>query len=188
MAWAILCNWWYLCKVKNLCDEPSKNSSAIGLLQAATPTHEPDEPTLIDKEAVPTKEMAEAPPEEMILSKEAGPAEDLGNPSTFTTLFQFGSDKIRLGREFNDWLSEIESQQANIQQIRITGHTCELGPDAYNLELGLKRAFAVKQLMIDKGFPGVKIEVKSKGKEAPLNANATDQDREQNRRAEIMIN
>jgi len=184
MSWAILCNWWYLCKVKNLCDGPSKNSSSLGLLQAATPAQEPAEPALIGKEADPATEMAEAPSEEMIGSNEENP----GYPSTYTALFQFDSDQIRVGSDLNVWLSEMRSQPGEIQQIQIIGHTCDLGPNAYNVELGLKRALAVKQLMIEQGLPADKIEIESKGKESPLNANSTDQDREQNRRAEIMIN
>jgi len=183
MAWVILCNWWYLCKIKNLC-----NGETVGVLQAATPS-EAMEPALVENEAAPRKEKAAAasdditPPKAVALEKA-----ELSPPSTFTTLFQFDSDAIRVSSELSDWLSEIQSQSGQIQRVRIIGHTCELGTKSYNHELGLRRASAVKQLMIEQGFSVANIEVESQGKEAPLNTNATDQDREQNRRAEIMIN
>ncbi len=130
----------------------------------------------------------EPPSKKLTGSSEDEPTEEDPNyPSAFTIRFQFDSDQIRDARELGDWLSEIRTQPGEVQHINIIGHTCTPGSPAYNKELGLKRALAVKQLMIDQGFPGDKIEVESRGKEIPLDANATDEDREQNRRAEIVI-
>lgn len=187
MGWAILCNWWYLCKIKNICDGDSANKSGVALAQATPPALRPVEPALIENQPEVIETKAEAPAEEIIPVNDDAPAKADPPSSTFATLFSFDSDKVRIESELSDWLSMMRSRQKEIQQIQIIGHTCELGTDAYNYELGLKRAVAVKRLMIEQGFPGEKIEVASKGKEAPLNANANDQDRGKNRRAEIMI-
>ena len=51
MGWAVLCNWYYLCHIKNVCN--GETQSEAGMLQAAAPALVPVEPSLIEMEVVP---------------------------------------------------------------------------------------------------------------------------------------
>jgi len=70
----------------------------------------------------------------------------------------------------------------------VAGHTDSTGPDAYNYELGQKRAASVaRYLMSHKGLDPLRVTAVSYGKTAPLADNATREGRRKNRRIEILV-
>jgi len=69
--------------------------------------------------------------------------------------------------------------------LRITGHTCDLGPAAYNQRLSERRAAAVREYLVASGaLPADRIVAIGKGEEDPRYPN-TRADRSKNRRCDI---
>lgn len=71
--------------------------------------------------------------------------------------------------------------------VHLTGHTDADGDQAYNEQLGLKRANRGKAYLMKKGVPEDQISVESKGKLEPLADNSTEEGKQKNRRVEIVI-
>lgn len=70
--------------------------------------------------------------------------------------------------------------------IVLAGHTArDLGMDAVQGEIALKRAQAVKEYLVSKGVPEGSIKTKSYGSEHPIASNETEEGRTMNRRVEI---
>lgn len=72
-------------------------------------------------------------------------------------------------------------------QIIVEGHTDTRGGDAYNLQLSQKRADKVRAALIARQVPPARVVSKAMGKTNPRRAEATDEDRRLNRRAEIVF-
>jgi outer membrane protein OmpA-like peptidoglycan-associated protein len=72
-------------------------------------------------------------------------------------------------------------------QIRIEGHTDNIGADEYNNRLSLQRAEAVKQFFIEMGIGADRIVTSGKGKTVPVADNDTEMGRSLNRRVEIHL-
>lgn len=69
----------------------------------------------------------------------------------------------------------------------IDGHTDSVGPDAFNVELSLKRAESVRTYLIEQfGFSGNRLVARGFGERKPLVGNETQEGRKQNRRVEIL--
>ena len=69
--------------------------------------------------------------------------------------------------------------------LEIAGHSDDEGEIAYNKELSLQRAFAVKAYLVHKGIPEGRLMAKGYGDEKPIADNETEQGRQKNRRVEI---
>ncbi|MFB3852160.1 MAG: OmpA family protein, partial [Acidobacteriota bacterium] len=71
-------------------------------------------------------------------------------------------------------------------EINITGYTCKLGSDQWNLTLSKRRAESVKKYLLDHGISESRIaKVEGKGKADPIADNNTKEGRSKNRRVEI---
>jgi outer membrane protein OmpA-like peptidoglycan-associated protein len=72
--------------------------------------------------------------------------------------------------------------------MEIEGHTDSVGPAAYNIDLGEKRAMAVRDYLHDDlGIALNRIEVISYGESQPVTDNKTRQNRAENRRVVIKV-
>ena len=69
----------------------------------------------------------------------------------------------------------------------ISGHTDDVGTEAYNMSLGGKRAKAVYGFLINYGVEEARLTTMSFGEEKPKSAGASDADRELNRRAHFKV-
>ncbi len=67
------------------------------------------------------------------------------------------------------------------------GHTDDVGPEAYNLQLGERRAQAVKDYMLEQGIAEARIGIKSLGETMPAVPNDSPPNRALNRRVEFEI-
>jgi peptidoglycan-associated lipoprotein len=74
---------------------------------------------------------------------------------------------------------------ATIGKVRIEGNCDEFGTDEYNHALGLKRARAVKSVLISNGIPSNKISIVSYGESNPVCTGKSAPCHAKNRRAEI---
>ncbi len=78
-------------------------------------------------------------------------------------------------------------KQFTTVRIRITGHCDERGSDQYNIALGMRRATAAKDYLVQAGIDASRIEVASLGREVPIDAASTEAAWAQNRRDEFDI-
>ncbi|GJQ49108.1 exported protein [Candidatus Kuenenia stuttgartiensis] len=99
--------------------------------------------------------------------------------------------------EYKKWdiKEEFESNLTNIVdvleknpdlQIRIEGHTDNIGSMKYNIDLSQKRALAVKDYLVEKGIHESRISTTGFGFKHPIAPNVTEEGRALNRRAEIV--
>ena len=72
-------------------------------------------------------------------------------------------------------------------KIELHGHTDSVGPEEYNMKLGLKRAEAVKKYLVDHGINPDNIITKSFGETKPIAPNDTKEGRRRNRRVEFHL-
>ena len=100
--------------------------------------------------------------------------------------FDFGKATIR-ERSFV-YLNRVADlmNQKGIQ-LKLAGHTDNVGSDAANLSLSRNRADAVKNYMINKGVKSSKIEAEGFGESKPIESNKTASGRQKNRRVEFTI-
>ena len=70
--------------------------------------------------------------------------------------------------------------------VEISGHTDNVGNAKKNKTLSLKRAQACRQYLVDKGIEGSRITAVGFGGERPVAPNDTDENREKNRRIEVV--
>ena len=71
--------------------------------------------------------------------------------------------------------------------INIIGHTDNTGSSEYNMELGQRRADALRYYMMNMGVPAYRIKCESRGENEPAATNDTDEGRAKNRRASATI-
>lgn len=79
-----------------------------------------------------------------------------------------------------------ETLKDNKETIQLTGHTDNTGSPEYNLDLGLRRAGAIRDLLIAKGITSDRISIASKGLTLPVDTNETEEGRQNNRRVELV--
>lgn len=94
------------------------------------------------------------------------------------------SDKMRL-----DKIATRLKQEAPGARLTVTGHTDNVGKDAYNQKLSERRALSVTDYLVESGVPRSSfVEVTGMGESQPVADNSTADGRAMNRRVEIKIN
>ncbi|MBI3506821.1 MAG: OmpA family protein [Proteobacteria bacterium] len=108
-------------------------------------------------------------------------------PRAFTVFFDF--DKSNVSDDANRVLVQAaESAKSGVfTRIRATGHTDTVGTPRYNMALSIRRANAVRDVLVREGIPATQIVVVGRG-ETQLLVPTPDQINEpRNRRVEIVI-
>lgn len=72
-------------------------------------------------------------------------------------------------------------------QFLVTGHTDARGTEAYNRDLSLRRARAVRDALVAQGVPVSKLRVRGEGESQPVATNETESGRARNRRVEVSL-
>lgn len=109
------------------------------------------------------------------------------SPQHFVLYFRFDSEELtdESRRLVQDVLSTVK-QRPDPEVVAI-GHTDTMGTPTSNVELGLRRANAVRTILIDAGLPAASIAVRSHGEGALLVHTADGVVEPRNRRVEITV-
>lgn len=109
-------------------------------------------------------------------------------------LVYFDFDKSKLKQRGKEQLDSLAAALAAVPgaTIQVSGHTDGLGAEAYNLQLGERRAKAVKSYLVSKGITAERISFESFGKCCPvelelINGRDNPDGRARNRRALINV-
>jgi len=127
-----------------------------------------------------------------------GPASNEGCPENFLDQetvdlaakginFDTGKYSFRPGvTEILDGVATLLNQDYALQfKFAVNGHTDNVGSEALNMTLSNNRANAVKEYLISKGVDGSRLVTKGYGESMPIDTNATNAGRLNNRRVEI---
>lgn len=102
--------------------------------------------------------------------------------------FPFHSSNPKLSNAATNYFKEVvqwlNSNPAH--SVVLTGHTDDIGKAKNNLNLGLKRAVEIKNMMIKLGANATQIDVASMGETQPIADNQTESGRRKNRRVELV--
>ena len=96
--------------------------------------------------------------------------------SKFSQVFQAGCERLA------QWMLENPGVD-----IRIVGHTDNVGSMPFNMALSLDRAAAVKGFLMERGVEAERIETQGDGPTNPVGDNETEEGRALNRRVEVVI-
>jgi outer membrane protein OmpA-like peptidoglycan-associated protein len=108
-------------------------------------------------------------------------------PSSFTLYFAGGAEMLTPESEAE--LATIKREIAGrpASEVMVIGHTDTVGGLEANDKLSLKRATAVREILIAAGVPGEKIETAGRGEREPLVKTGDEVAEPQNRRVEISV-
>jgi len=104
-----------------------------------------------------------------------------------STKLKFDFDKSVVKPEYYGLLQNVKDYiEQNDLRVLIVGHTDSKGSDAYNMALGMRRAVAVRDKLLEFGLDPARIlGVESRGESEPIAPNDTEQGRFENRRIEF---
>ncbi len=116
------------------------------------------------------------------------------NAFTFTNMtfsdanFEFGSDEFRPGEPFLYYADSVKTylERHPEKSLTIIGHTDSIDTEAYNYDLGMRRAENAKEYFRELGLTA-EIETLSKGEMAPVASNRTPEGRQKNRRVKFIL-
>ncbi len=150
---------------------------------------EPDKPEVVEPEVV-EPEVVEPEIVEPIKPDVVEPEAEKDYKSVIViknVLFEF--DKSQLRPSFKKTLQEdfADLEDKSQKEILIAGHADERGSNEYNLALGERRAYAVKQYLISLGFYANNVKIISYGEEKPLDPSHSEEAWSKNRRAETKV-
>lgn len=99
--------------------------------------------------------------------------------------FEFDSDKLTSQAE--DRLDNVVNALKSSQDfdVRVEGHTDNVGPESYNQELSQRRADSVKRYLVDHGIAPSRLNTQGYGESQPVATNDTEAGRAKNRRVEL---
>ncbi|MEQ8798850.1 MAG: OmpA family protein [Salinisphaeraceae bacterium] len=101
--------------------------------------------------------------------------------------FEFNSDRLTADAE--NRLDNVVNALMTAEDIdvRVEGHTDNIGSDAYNQELSQDRADSVKRYLVEHGIEPGRMTTEGFGESKPVASNETDAGRAENRRVELHV-
>lgn len=102
-------------------------------------------------------------------------------------LFESGEAELQPGARGN--LEDVVELLGNEpdKSIRIEGHTDSTGPAQANLALSERRAQAVRDMLVEMGIDGGRIEAVGMGEDFPIASNETPEGQARNRRVDVIV-
>lgn len=109
----------------------------------------------------------------------------------FDAMVFFELDSAKLKSEAVVELNEaaaLLNLHDELSQIEVGGHTCDLGPAAYNQGLSERRANAVRDFLVNEGdVDPDRLVVRGYGEDRPKVPNTSNANRQENRRVELVV-
>jgi len=142
--------------------------------------------TVSEKITVPEK-VIPAPvitvPEKVTAPEPVPPVADLKRVINF----DFRSDEVSAAyfAKIDNVVHEANNRPGSI--IKVEGHADNIGEPVYNLDISMRRALAVKKLLVEKGVESRKIQLALFGDSKPVASNSTESGRMSNRRVELLV-
>lgn len=167
---------------------PSADGRASALLvRDARGEHLLDQPYAATVRRLGKNTAQQSTPEEVQEHFAAALAAQPARPRSYVLYFQEGSNVLtpESQAEFVKVKGEIVGRAA--AEVMVIGHTDRVGSLQANDALSLKRAEAVRELLIAAGVSGDKLEVAGRGEREPLVATADEVAEAKNRRVEINL-
>jgi outer membrane protein OmpA-like peptidoglycan-associated protein len=144
-------------------------------------------PTLAVPDAAPAAVVVPAPAQQPAPAPQAVAAAPMAGPRAFTVFFDFDKSNITPDADRVLVQAAESAKSGEFTRIRATGHADTAGPPRYNMALSIRRANAVRDVLVREGIPASQIVVVGRG-ETQLLVPTPDQTREpRNRRVEIVI-
>ncbi len=108
---------------------------------------------------------------------------------TFNSGLQFETNSSELGSDTRANLNSLATtlKKYDDTAVVIEGHTDNVGDDAYNQSLSVKRAHSVESYLATQGVSASRVTAKGYGEQQPLNGNLNDAEKQINRRVEVAI-
>ena len=131
------------------------------------------------------REKAEADLAKLAAVKE----EERGLVVTLSGSILFRSAEAALMSSAKEKLDQVAKAliAVHARNLIVEGHTDSRGSESYNQGLSQRRADAVRDYLVQKGYPADHIQARGKGKGSPIADNASPEGRANNRRVEIVI-
>ena len=167
VLWIAGASYWYVCKIRGDCKQAAAPSAEI---QAAADTLAPT-------------------PEQLLLASVEEAKKFIGASGIQKGFFASSSAAGEMGGISSEYLEKLKLVLGNnpATKIELTGHADITGPEAFNMELGLRRAEFVKSFLVNAGINAEQIVTSSKGSSEPAASNSTPEGRAANRRCEIKV-
>lgn len=124
------------------------------------------------------EEVPSAEPEQVVVRNEVGM-----DAAAFFELDRFAL-RTQYEAELSAIMDAIRSDR-RVSRVAVTGHTCDLGPEAYNLGLSERRASAVAAFLIANGVDPAEIDIRGAGEAEPSHPNDGAANRAKNRRVDV---
>jgi len=158
-------------------------SCAKQTMQSQTETNPQQEAPVASEEPAAPIAPAEAPAEEAA-------APTVTEAAIVNEKIYFGFDSAALSDQAPPILTQMADYLRTNPDLRVTvqGHCDERGTEAYNLDLGARRAQAVKMFLIDQGIQTDRLATMSYGEAQPEAMGHSEASWAQNRRAEFVVN
>jgi outer membrane protein OmpA-like peptidoglycan-associated protein len=104
-----------------------------------------------------------------------------------SVLFEPGQATLKSEALQNVYSLVTFMQEDSERTAIIEGYTDNVGSDAFNVDLSLRRAEAVRGFLIKNGVSGERVTARGYGEASPVASNDTEAGRQQNRRVEIVF-
>jgi OmpA-OmpF porin, OOP family len=132
----------------------------------------------------------EAPPQPVVAPAPApAPQEQVAEvPREYLVFFDW--DRADITAEADQIIRAAADNAKKVGSVRIatTGHADRSGPDAYNLGLSLRRAEAVRAVLVRQGIAAQEIEIFARGESEPLVPTPDGVREPRNRRVQVILN
>ena len=167
VLWIAGASYWYVCKIRCDCKE------AVAPTVATPGTADTLAPT----------------PEQLLLASVDEAKGYLTASGTQKGFFDSSSATGDMNGISDEYLKKLKLVLDNNPSARleVTGHADVTGSEAWNIELGLRRAEYTKALLVNAGIKAEQIVTSSKGSSEPAASNSTPEGRAANRRSEIKV-
>lgn len=136
---------------------------------------------------LPHFSMPEAPPPPPAVAEAPPPVPTKEKIVLRGVHFDFNKANIRAdAKPILDQAAAALKEQSSVD-VTVEGHTDNIGSDAYNQKLSVRRAEAVRDYLAGQGVATSRMTVVGKGESAPVASNDTEDGRAQNRRVELLV-